>query len=109
MATSIAPAAKPRTASPSPSARAEPASDGTIRASANHSDETTVTGFDPYREISHPATGMDTMEPAAMPSKERPRPPVESPSARCTAGIRDTHVANTAPWMKKIPSVLSRA
>src|SRR5215207_5171948 len=68
-----------------------------------------TTGRLPRRDTSHPASGIETSEPAAMPSSATPRSPSLRPSLSCTAGMRTAQLPNPKPLRKKIPSTASRA
>jgi hypothetical protein len=63
----------------------------------------------PLRAISQPAIGIATNDPAPRPISAAPSIPGVSPSAVCTAGIRDTQVAKAKPLMKNSAPTAIRA
>ena len=56
-----------------------------------------------------PASGIETSEPAAIPSSARPSNPSPRSSLSCTAGMRTAQLPNPKPLRKNIPSTASRA
>jgi len=56
----------------------------------------------PKRVTSQPQNGIAITEPAAVPRSARPRLPLVRWSSVWMAGMRETQVATTRPWMRNM-------
>jgi hypothetical protein len=99
----------PKTARPSPSASAERASAGRIRASDSHGAAITITRAVPNRRHSAPVSVIVAIAPADTPSSAIPRVAGDAPTAAFTAGMRTAQLANTKPSMVKNAVMAARA
>ena len=63
----------------------------------------------PNRDDPQPASGMATTAPSAIASSASPSMPWLRPRAACNAGMRETQVANSVPFMKKVSATANRA
>src|SRR5881394_241211 len=63
----------------------------------------------PIRVVSKPASGIAIIAPSAMESSAIPSAPLLRPRSACTAGMRDAHVANSAPLRKNNVLTAQRA